>query len=448
MMLLQKISDMQKRSRDVSKNIFASLILKGLDILISLLLVPLTINYLDVESYGIWLALSSIVVWIGYFDLGLGNGFRNKYAEAMAMGNPELARSYLSTTYFSLFSILVVAFVVIATANYFIDWAKVLNVRPELLPILRNVFLLLTVLFCVKTVLGVFESMLQAMQMPAVANFIQVLGHGLALLFIWFLTLVSHGDLMLATLFLSGIPCFVLLLCTLIFFLHPKYKDLSPRIKDIDMKLTKDIVSIGGQFFIIMMAIVLIFQCLNIFISNLLGPSSVAEFNVAQRYFGVVHMVFTIIIVPFWSAFTDAFVKSDFEWMKSAQKKLELVLLLCFGALIVLYFGVDMVIGLWTGGKISVHGNLSIMLVVYTFTQSASSLYMNLINGIGKIRLQFIIYIFFATISLPMIYFACKELGLWAALLLPTLTFITQAIIGRVQLNKILSGKATGIWNR
>ena len=56
--LLQKILGKQKRSKDVVKNVLASIVLKGADIIISLLLVPLTINYLDVESYGIWLTLS------------------------------------------------------------------------------------------------------------------------------------------------------------------------------------------------------------------------------------------------------------------------------------------------------------------------------------------------------------------------------------------------------
>jgi O-antigen/teichoic acid export membrane protein len=197
-----------------------------------------------------------------------------------------------------------------------------------------------------------------------------------------------------------------------------------------------------------MLSVVLIFQCLNIVISNIQGPSAVAEFNVAQRYFGVVHMVFTIIVVPFWSAFTDAYAKRDYKWMKTSQKKLEMILILCITSLIVMYFGADLIIDIWTNGKISVHHNLSFMLVAFTFSQSVSSLYMTLINGIGKIRLQLVIYMSFAVISLPMIYYGCKELGLWAALLWPTLTYLVQAIIGRIQLDKILREKATGIWNK
>ena len=446
--LLQKILGKQKRSKDVVKNVLASIVLKGADIIISLLLVPLTINYLDVESYGIWLTLSSIVVWISYFDFGLGNGFRNKYAEALALGDKSLARSYLSTSYFSLFVIFTIVFLIVGIANNLINWTELLSVRSEMLPTLRSVFLLLSLFFCIRTALGVFESMLQAKQKPAGANFIQVIGHALSLFSIWLLTLMSHGDLILATTFLSGIPCLTLLIFTLLFFWHPRYRNMSPKLSCIDLGLIKDIVGLGGQFFLIMLSVVLIFQCLNIVISNIQGPSAVAEFNVAQRYFGVVHMVFTIIVVPFWSAFTDAYAKRDYKWMKTSQKKLEMILILCITSLIVMYFGADLIIDIWTNGKISVHHNLSFMLVAFTFSQSVSSLYMTLINGIGKIRLQLVIYMSFAVISLPMIYYGCKELGLWAALLWPTLTYLVQAIIGRIQLDKILREKATGIWNK
>ena len=418
--LLQKILGKQKRSKDVVKNVLASIVLKGADIIISLLLVPLTINYLDVESYGIWLTLSSIVVWISYFDFGLGNGFRNKYAEALALGDKSLARSYLSTSYFSLFVIFTIVFLIVGIANNLINWTELLSVRSEMLPTLRSVFLLLSLFFCIRT----------------------------ALFSIWLLTLMSHGDLILATTFLSGIPCLTLLIFTLLFFWHPRYRNMSPKLSCIDLGLIKDIVGLGGQFFLIMLSVVLIFQCLNIVISNIQGPSAVAEFNVAQRYFGVVHMVFTIIVVPFWSAFTDAYAKRDYKWMKTSQKKLEMILILCITSLIVMYFGADLIIDIWTNGKISVHHNLSFMLVAFTFSQSVSSLYMTLINGIGKIRLQLVIYMSFAVISLPMIYYGCKELGLWAALLWPTLTYLVQAIIGRIQLDKILREKATGIWNK
>ena len=64
----------EERSRVVKKNILYSFAVRFVSILMSFLLVPVTIDYLNPMRYGIWITLSTILSWIDYFDLGLGNG--------------------------------------------------------------------------------------------------------------------------------------------------------------------------------------------------------------------------------------------------------------------------------------------------------------------------------------------------------------------------------------
>ena len=82
------------RTLRAKKNILALIVIKGINILTGFLVVPLTIHYVSASTYGIWLAISSIVIWISYFDLGLPNGFRNKFAESVAQGDYLLANTY------------------------------------------------------------------------------------------------------------------------------------------------------------------------------------------------------------------------------------------------------------------------------------------------------------------------------------------------------------------
>jgi O-antigen/teichoic acid export membrane protein len=55
------------RSVKVKKNILGLFLIKGGSIAISLILVPLTIHYINPSRYGIWLTLSSIIVWFSFF---------------------------------------------------------------------------------------------------------------------------------------------------------------------------------------------------------------------------------------------------------------------------------------------------------------------------------------------------------------------------------------------
>lgn len=116
-----------QRTLTAKKNIIKSVFLKGGSVAISLVLLPLTINYVNPAQFGIWLTLSSIMVWAAFFDLGLGNGLRNKLATALATNNYELARIYVSTTYAVLLIVLSVFFLLFYLINPYINWTSVLN---------------------------------------------------------------------------------------------------------------------------------------------------------------------------------------------------------------------------------------------------------------------------------------------------------------------------------
>ena len=63
---------------------------------------------------------------------------------------------------------------------------------------------------------------------------------------------------------------------------------------------------------------------------------------------------------------------------------------------------------------------------------------MYLINGIGKVRIQLMIYVLFAIISIPVLNWSCKEWGVIGLLVTPTIVFLVQAIFCKIQLKKIL----------
>ncbi|MBL7937415.1 MAG: hypothetical protein JNM51_16535, partial [Bacteroidia bacterium] len=77
------------RSVKAKKNILASVLIKGISVVTSFVLVPLTIHYLNPINYGIWLTLYSVISWFGLLDIGLGNGLRNKFAEAIANNDKQ-----------------------------------------------------------------------------------------------------------------------------------------------------------------------------------------------------------------------------------------------------------------------------------------------------------------------------------------------------------------------
>jgi O-antigen/teichoic acid export membrane protein len=70
--------------------------------------------------------------WFVFFDVGLTQGLRNRFAEARAKGDEELARNYVSTTYAILGIIFTGVWLVFMIANEFIDWSQILKVSETM----------------------------------------------------------------------------------------------------------------------------------------------------------------------------------------------------------------------------------------------------------------------------------------------------------------------------
>jgi O-antigen/teichoic acid export membrane protein len=72
-----------ERSVRANKNIALSFFLKVLNVAIQFLFVPILLGYLSPIKYGVWVTIGSVINWLYFFDVGLGNGLRNRLAEAL-----------------------------------------------------------------------------------------------------------------------------------------------------------------------------------------------------------------------------------------------------------------------------------------------------------------------------------------------------------------------------
>ena len=445
--LLGLVTKGQQRSIQAKKNILASFAIKGLSIAISLVLVPLTINYINASRYGIWLTLSSMVTWFSFFDIGFGNGLRNKFAEALAKGQMELARIYVSTTYAILIIIIGIVLILFLCINPFLNWAKILNTSSDMAGELSLLALIVFVFFCLRFVLQLITTVLTANQQPAKASFFNLLGSIFSLIVIFILTKTTSGSLIYLGIALSLMPVLVLAASS-IWFYRNEYKMFSPSFKYVRFSYASNLMSLGIKFFIIQIAALILFNTNNIIITQLFGPAEVTTFNVSFKLFSVVTMVFSIIATPLWSAYTDAYVKNDFEWIKSTMSKMRIIWYLLIVCTVLLLFSSPWLYRLWVGDKVQVPFSLSIAMSSYVIVYIWQTIHVFLLNGIGKIKLQLYLVVFSGIINIPVAIFLGKKIGLVGITLTSTVLFIIMGIIFSIQTHKILNRTAINIWNK
>lgn len=437
-----------ERSVKAKKNIIASFAVKGVSIVIGFLMVRVVLGYLDQTKYGIWLTLSSFITWFSFFEIGLGSGLKNKLAEALAVKNYNLAKTYISTTYAILSIVIGVVALLFFIANIFIDWTLILNTDQSLTSELSTLALIVFGFFFIRFVIKLINIVLVADQRPAIANAFGPIGNLIALVLIYVLTKTTNGSLIYLGWTLSVTPILVLIVATLYFY-KKDYKNIAPSISFVKLRYAKDLLNLGVKFFVLQIVGLVIYQSSNIIIAQYFGPSEVTTYNIAYKYFSILMMVFTIIISPFWAAYTEAWVKKDIIWIKNTVNKLlKIWILMCVGGVIMLYFSENFY-KLWVGDKVIVPFNLSFVLLIYFITFTFGGVFNMFINGVGKVKLQMYSSIVGAVLFIIVAITLIKHtsLGISGLVIASIISNFNGIIIAPIQYKKIINNKATGIWN-
>jgi len=402
--LKTKFKNGNQRSVKAKKNILYTVFIKVISILLSLLMLPITIGYVDADSYGVWLTLSSIVGWASFFNFGLNNGLRNKLTESLAINDLKSAQIYVSTTYALLTLIFIPLFILFGVIGYFLDWNRILNSPDNNNNELYFVTIIVFGYFSIRFILSTINIILLSKQMPAGESARAVIEQFSALLIIFILTKTTCGSLLNLALGLCIVPLFILFYFNIALF-RSKYKDIRPKINKIDFTKTSDLLGTGFKFFIIQIASIIQFQSISFIIINAFTPADVTIYNVAFKYFGVLTMAFGIFMTPLWSAVTDAYVKNDIIWIKNIVKRYQqislLFILLGIVMLIISPFAYD----LWIGkDAVKIPFVVSFWVFVSIIVSLNGGLYCGVLNGISALKLQFYSSLISPIIFLVLVY--------------------------------------------
>ncbi|MHA1251648.1 MAG: oligosaccharide flippase family protein [Candidatus Helarchaeota archaeon] len=382
-----KIANAHERTKLLVKNIIADIFIKGCSIICNFLLVPLTIDFIDVNTYGIWLTLTSIIGFANFFDLGLGHGLRNRFAEAIAQNEHEKAKYYVSSAYFTLFVIIVVLAVIFTFANQYINWASVLAAPQAMQTRLNIVAAIVVYSFLLRLFFKLITSLLMARQWHAKASMVSLIGNILSLLVIYLAMKTTNGNLLILATIFSVIPIIVLFIYNIYYF-STSLRDYMPNLGYVRLNDIKALFGLGALFFLIQIAAIIQFQIGNILIAHWFGPEEVAVYNICYKYFSLITMGFSLIVAPYWSAFTDAYTRNDFIWIKNiVNRTIKLWYFFAMVGILMLVFS-SSVYKLWIGNRVAIPFSLSFVMLIFTLLSSFGSIFVMFINGTGKIRLQ------------------------------------------------------------
>lgn len=444
-----KLFNLQKkgnsRSVTIKKNILASLLIKGCSIIISLMLVSLTLGYVSSELYGIWLTVSSIVLWLNFFDIGFTLGLKNKLTEAIALRQWKHGRALVSTTYFMMVIIFIPLCLLLEAFVPIINWASFLNVDEIYNSEIQGAMYILVACFCLQMIVNVLTAVVAAFQRVALSSAFSVIGNFLSLIVIYLLTKCSPPSLKLLAMAISAMPILVIAIASIILF-SSRFKKVAPSIRFIYKSHIRDLFGLGFKFFIIQIQVVVMFQTTNVLISNLSGPNDVTAYNIAYKYISIALMLYNIILAPLWSAFTDAYTRKDYTWMNGIYKKMIWAYGVSVVGILLMVVVSPIVYRIWIGEKAVVPFVMTIIVAIYIIINLWDSLQVVILNGIGAVKLQSFVTLLGLVCHVPLSLLLGHYIAGYGVILSMTVISVVYLSFFTLQVRKILKNRASGIW--
>ena len=182
--------------------------LKLVSMLVSFVYVPVAMGFLGTYKYGIWATLLNLLSWVGMFDIGIGNGLRNKLSEALVRNDSEEGKTLVSTAYAIMTAVIAAVMIIGGLVVARLDWVGILSAYDcdeSVTAVIEIGFLGV----CMTLVLSLCSSVLYALQKTHLVN----------------LLFLGQQVLMLGTVAFAGIfvPASDLLVCVALLYVGSRW---------------------------------------------------------------------------------------------------------------------------------------------------------------------------------------------------------------------------------
>ncbi len=413
-----------ERYRLAAVSILANVLSKAVGIVVIVLSVSLTVTYLGVERFGVWMTVASFAGLLTFLDLGIGNALTNHVAQRAATDKPELLCQTISggLAFLAMIGVCMALLLWLIAAN--LPWEVLVKVdQPELLLEARQAAMCFALLFGLNIFTNGIQRVFAGMQQAYLGHLATALGSLVACAGLWFAAAAHQGIPVLLTVMLGSQSAAGLLLLGLL--VVRKQFTLGGILGFAKLE-SRHLFRAGGLFFILQIGTMVGWGADSLIISSTLGAAQVAIFSVVQRLFQLATQPLAIMNAPLWGAYADAHVRNDRLFIRKTLKKSMSITLAgaTLGAILLLVFH-PWLIEKWTHGTIVVPLLFVATYAVWVILEACGNAFAMFLNGTGIVKQQISVVMLFVVLALPLKFMLVGSMGLMA---LPLATIAAYVI--------------------
>ena len=383
--------------------IIANILSKALGFLVIIYSTRVALEQLGAERFGVWITIASIAMLLGFMDLGISNSLIGRVAQVSAREHSDLSLPKLISG--GLLALLVIGLavgclmmLVFAVAPLGV-WFK--GISPLVASEARITGFVFAAMFGLSIAgQGVFK-IYAGIQHGWIAHLTSATGWIGSLVMIsfasrfhapmWYFLFATYGVQQIAGLILSiGLARRGLIE-------GPRQMLAGARL------LRRDVLFKQGQmFFVVQIAFAIAFGSNQLILSSMIGPTEAASFSVLQRMFMIVQVALTIVNLPLWAMYADAFAHGEIGFIRSLLKRSMFMTLAssCIGVLVLVGLQ-NYLVGFLTGEKMTIVGSTVTIMAVWTVIEACGTSFAMYLNGVGRVKPQAVLGVVHTIGGLP-----------------------------------------------
>ncbi len=338
----------KERHRRILLSSAASLAAKIIAIGTLLISTPLTLHYLGVERFGLWMTISSLLVVAGFADMGIGNGLLNVIAEANGRDDREMAKRAVSSSVVLLSIIGLIVALGFALVYPMLDWAHLLSISDQKAALEAGEAIAVLVaclaaglpLMTAQRVQAGYQDGFQASLWQAIGSVFMLAGILSAI--------YLQAGLPWLVLAAAGGPAVAMLMNWIHQFFFVR-RWLLPSLSSIEWGMAKRIAKLGVLWAWFQLMGFVGTSADNLIISHYFGAEAVGSYAVMSRLLSGL-LIAQMLSASLWPAFAEALERGDMDWVRKTFSR-AVALFSAYGLVSALVMGVASfwIVRVWVG---------------------------------------------------------------------------------------------------
>lgn len=416
-------------SDNYNKNVFYNYIFKILSLVLGLINTKMVIGYLGATLYGLWVTIASVISWMSSGDLGIGNGLRNELAKACGKNDIERQKKLVNAAFSAMITIsFIILLIIIIVSEIFFE--------IEILPAQVRTSMYITAgFFCLNLVLGVSQSVAYGYQLSWLTTLTLAETQLFSILSVEMLKTAGVLPELNKFAIIYGISTTIPNVLLIIILKIKNIEVIQPKTK-IDNNITKSIMNTGLQFFGIQICSVILYSTDDLIINKLINSEMVAKYDIITKIYNTGSNLFSILLIALWSAVTYNLAQNNIKWIKDKINTLLKIWGVFSACVIVVSLCFNYIVKLWLGNQAVFYENsLIVIFAVYCSLTTFSAIFVNVLNGMGVIKLQFVLAVISAAINIPLsyVFVVFCDMGIFGVKLATLISALVTALVMPVQ---------------